>query len=64
MTLRALPSGKEEANGVLARSIYETAAREAWKIEELHTEDGHLDDVFRSITLGDTAGAGRTEAKK
>ena len=37
----------------LARAIYELAASEAWKIEELHTEEGRLDEVFRSITLGD-----------
>jgi|ERR1044071_60787 ABC-2 type transport system ATP-binding protein len=42
-------------NGELARSIYETAAREGWKIEELHTEEGRLDEVFRSITMPDTA---------
>ncbi len=41
-------------NGELARSIYETAAREGWKIEELHTEEGRLDEVFRSITMPDT----------
>jgi len=41
-------------NGDLARSIYETAAREGWKIEELHTEEGRLDEVFRSITMPDT----------
>ncbi|PYM16131.1 MAG: ABC transporter ATP-binding protein, partial [Verrucomicrobia bacterium] len=41
-------------NGELARGIYETAAREGWKIEELHTEEGRLDEVFRSITMPDT----------
>jgi ABC-2 type transport system ATP-binding protein len=41
-------------NGELARSIYETAAREGWKVEELHTEEGRLDEVFRSITMPDT----------
>jgi ABC-2 type transport system ATP-binding protein len=25
-----------------------------WKIEELRTEEGRLDEVFRSITLPDT----------
>jgi ABC-2 type transport system ATP-binding protein len=47
-------------NGELARSIYETAAREGWKIEELHTEEGRLDEVFRNITMPDTA----TEERK
>ncbi|MDA1274664.1 MAG: ATP-binding cassette domain-containing protein [Verrucomicrobia bacterium] len=41
-------------NGELARSIAETALKENWKIEELHTEEGRLDEVFRSITLPDT----------
>ena len=27
---------------------------EGWKIEELHTEEGRLDEVFRAITLPDT----------
>jgi ABC-2 type transport system ATP-binding protein len=41
-------------NGELARSIFEAAAREGWKIEELHTEEGRLDEVFRNITMPDT----------
>jgi len=45
----------KSADGDLARAIADLAAREAWKIEELHTEEGRLDEVFRSITLGDQA---------
>ncbi len=41
-------------NGDLARSISEVVVKEGWKIEELHTEEGRLDEVFRSITLSDT----------
>lgn len=41
-------------NGELAVSISEAVAREGWKIEELHTEEGRLDEVFRTITLPDT----------
>jgi ABC-2 type transport system ATP-binding protein len=41
-------------NGELARSISEVVVKEGWKIEELHTEEGRLDEVFRSITLSDT----------
>ena len=44
-------------NGDLARSIFETAAREGWKVEELHTEEGRLDEVFRNITMPDTVAA-------
>ena len=28
--------------------------RERWTIEELHTEEGRLDEVFRALTLPDT----------
>jgi gliding motility-associated transport system ATP-binding protein len=38
----------------LARSIGELAAAERWRIEELHTEEGRLDEVFRNITLPET----------
>jgi ABC-2 type transport system ATP-binding protein len=41
-------------NGELARSVSEVVIKEGWKIEELHTEEGRLDEVFRSITLSDT----------
>jgi ABC-2 type transport system ATP-binding protein len=41
-------------NGELARSISEAALKEGWRLEELHTEEGRLDEVFRSITLSDT----------
>ena len=40
--------------GELARAIGELALSEHWKIEELHTEEGRLDEVFRHITLPDT----------
>jgi ABC-2 type transport system ATP-binding protein len=46
---------KEKSAGPeLSRAIGELAARERWTIEELHVEEGRLDDVFRSITLPDT----------
>ena len=40
---------KNGARGELARAIAQLAAREL-EIEELHTEEGRLDEVFRSIT--------------
>jgi ABC-2 type transport system ATP-binding protein len=40
-------------SGALAQSIADTA--QGWRIEELHTEEGRLDEVFRSITMPDTA---------
>jgi ABC-2 type transport system ATP-binding protein len=41
------------ANGDLAREVFQASA--GWSVEELHTEEGHLDDVFRSITLSDVS---------
>ncbi|MEO7300198.1 MAG: ATP-binding cassette domain-containing protein [Verrucomicrobiota bacterium] len=51
--VRVLPKS-ETINGELARSISEIAKRENWQLEELHTEEGRLDEVFRNITMPDT----------
>ncbi|HLP78704.1 MAG TPA: ATP-binding cassette domain-containing protein [Candidatus Paceibacterota bacterium] len=51
VTARVFP--KEKINGALAQSIADAA--QGWRIEELHTEEGRLDEVFRSITMPDTA---------
>lgn len=56
VTARFYP--KNDSNGLLARAVFEAA--QGLKIEELHTEEGRLDEVFRSITMPDTA----TEEKK
>jgi len=45
---------KNDERVELARAIGELAVTEHWKIEELHTEEGRLDEVFRSITMPDT----------
>ena len=42
----------DNRNGELARNVL-TAAN-GWQVEELHTEEGRLDEVFRSITLPDS----------
>jgi ABC-2 type transport system ATP-binding protein len=42
----------EGHNAELARNVLIAAG--AWQVEELHTEEGRLDEVFRSITLPDT----------
>ena len=39
-------------SGTLAQTIVDAA--QGWRIEELHTEEGRLDEVFRSITMPDT----------
>src|SRR5688572_16609876 len=50
---RVYPNDKTR-NGQLARSVAEIAAAQKWRVEELHTEEGRLDEVFRSITLPET----------
>jgi ABC-2 type transport system ATP-binding protein len=55
VTARVFPKGPN-ANGALARSIAEAA--QGWHIEELHTEEGRLDEVFRAITLPETGAVG------
>jgi ABC-2 type transport system ATP-binding protein len=55
---RIYPQGSV-ANGALARAVGDVARQEGWKIEELHTEEGRLDEVFRSITLPDTVKGAR-----
>ena len=43
-------------DGELARDVLE--ATRGWQVEELHSEEGRLDEVFRSITMPDTAKEG------
>ena len=43
---------KSNVNGELAGRIAEAA--HGWRLEELHTEEGRLDEVFRAITMPDT----------
>ena len=58
VTVRVFP--RSNVNGALASNIADAA--QGWRIEELHTEEGRLDEVFRSITMPDTASS--TEEKK
>ncbi len=51
VTVRVLPAAGR-ANGALAQSIADAGT--GWRIEEMHTEEGRLDEVFRSITMPDT----------
>ena len=46
-------SKSKNTDGELARNVMQAA--QGWSVEELHTEEGRLDDVFRSITLSETA---------
>jgi ABC-2 type transport system ATP-binding protein len=53
LTIRVY-SKRNGQRGELARAIGEVAAKEHWRIDELHTEEGRLDEVFRSITRPET----------
>lgn len=45
---------EKSAAATLTHSVAELAARESWQLDEIHTEEGRLDEVFRTITLPDT----------
>lgn len=63
-TVRAYPK-PEGRNGALQESLFELAVRQSWKLVELRTEEGRMDEVFRSITLPDTMPAAKkTEESK
>lgn len=51
--VRVYPQSQGQ-NGALAREVAAAIASQGWKLEELHTEEGRLDEVFRTITLSDT----------
>jgi ABC-2 type transport system ATP-binding protein len=53
LTVRAFP-GKKVTGDELAQAVGELAVKERWPLIELHTEEGRLDEVFRTITLPDT----------
>jgi ABC-2 type transport system ATP-binding protein len=48
---------KTGEHGNLTKSVAALAAGENWQVDEIHTEEGRLDEVFRSITLPDTVKA-------
>ena len=52
---RIFAQNNNGAKGDLARSVGDTIVSRKWQLEELHTEEGRLDEVFRSITLPETS---------
>jgi ABC-2 type transport system ATP-binding protein len=60
---RVYPNDKAR-NGELARAVAETVTQANWKFEELHTEEGRLDEVFRRITLPYTAAGATSHENK
>jgi ABC-2 type transport system ATP-binding protein len=55
--VRAYPR-ERGVNGAFAGRIAELARHENWKLDEIHVEEGRLDEVFHSITLPDTVKGG------
>jgi len=57
-TVRAYPR-PEGVSGALAAIVARGLASTGWSIDGLQTEEGRLDDVFRSLTRPDTAAIAR-----
>ncbi|HSD43888.1 MAG TPA: ATP-binding cassette domain-containing protein [Burkholderiales bacterium] len=55
VAVRAYPDGSPLDSAFAAHIAQQVMGRWSWTIEELHTEEGRLDDVFRAITRSDTA---------
>lgn len=55
--VRVFPNANN-LDGELLRSVL--AVAHCWEVEELRTEEGRLDEVFRNLTLSDTANVNRT----
>ena len=51
---RIYPREKSDASA-LAQAVVDLVAAEGWKVEGMYSERGELDEVFRRITLPDTA---------
>ncbi len=50
--IKATAFPRTAGDGDFTREVIE--ATRGWQVEELHTEEGRLDEVFRSITMPDT----------
>lgn len=51
-SIKATAFPRTAGDGDFTREVIE--ATRGWQVEELHTEEGRLDEVFRSITMPDT----------
>jgi len=54
----------KQASGELAWTVASLAQEQKWNLQELHTEEGRLDEVFRNITMPDTAAATSAEENR
>ncbi len=52
---RIFPREKNKKEGELAQAVIDLVSRRSWKVEGMYSERGELDEVFRRITLPDTA---------
>jgi len=62
-TVRVVPADAAGAEGLAGR-LAAACAQAHFTVEELHTERGRLDEVFRAITTGDSEPAPRTSASE
>jgi ABC-2 type transport system ATP-binding protein len=46
---------QNQKQGELAQAVIDLVSRRSWKVEGMYSERGELDEVFRRITLPDTA---------
>lgn len=54
VTIKTTPKSANDAEALLS-SVADTVSQAGWRVEELRTEEGKLDEVFRNITKSDTA---------
>ncbi len=54
VVVRVYPE-RSRLTAAFTAQVADAAMREDWLVEEVHTEEGRLDDVFRSLTRPDTA---------
>jgi ABC-2 type transport system ATP-binding protein len=58
-SLLAYPKRSDGQTTRLAAAVSASLRQRGWSVDELHTESGRLDDVFRAITIGDAQQEGK-----
>ncbi len=53
-----------KAGAAIVTEVGDLARDRGWRVEELYAERGRLDEVFRSLTIGDTVVTGRQKKGK
>jgi ABC-2 type transport system ATP-binding protein len=56
-TLTCRVIAKRDKTSALEEAVFDSAVKRGWKLLQLQREEGRLDEVFRAITLPDTAKA-------